>query len=162
MKSFLIPRLGAIRLESLDFADVTRFLGALRKDGVGERTQQLCHNILRAALKRAVRARIIRANPMDGIPAPRHDRREVAPWTREESTAVIAAAAAGRFGALYVLVIRLGLQFPGEVLGLRWTDVDLRAGEVYLSKQLLTRGRQRAPTKTEARRAAPHPSARRR
>jgi len=142
-----------VRLEQLDFEALQAFQADLRRDDPGNRTRQLCYDILRAALNRAVVTKAIRANPMLGIERPRVERREVAPWLHDEAQRVIEASRGDRFHALYVIELRLGLQFPGEVLGLRWdVDVDMKARTIRVGGQLATRGRQRAATKTVARR----------
>jgi len=149
---YLIPRLGAVRLASLDHEDLDRFFRALKTERVGDRTRQLCYDTLRIPLRRAVRAGVLRASPIDAVTRPRYERREMTPWNAEEARAIVEASRTDRFHALYVLELRLGLQFPGEVLGLRWSDVDLKKRELYLSTQLATRGRKTVATKTDARR----------
>lgn len=151
-ESYLIPRLGGARLEALETVDIEKMLHDLRAEGVGDRTRQLCYDTLRIPLRRAVRAKMLAYNPIEAVSRPRYERREMTPWTPEEARAVVEASRSDRFHALYVLELRLGLQFPGEVLGLRWSDVDLKKREIYLSTQLTGRTRQSGPTKTEARR----------
>lgn len=152
VSAYLIKHLGGVRLAALELGTLEHFFADLRRDGVGDRTRQLCYDVLRSALKRAVRARILPFNPLEEISRPRVERREVDPWSAEEASLVIEASKADRFHALYVLELRLGLQFPGEVLGLRWDqDVDLKARKLRVGGQL-TGERVRGGTKTAARR----------
>ncbi len=153
VERYLVPRIGAIRLEDVDHAAVAAFLAQLRRDDPGDRTRQLCFDVLRAALNHAVIAKKLPSNPMLGTERPRVERREITPWLQSEANLVLEEARDDRFYALYVLELRLGLQFPGEVLGLRWDyDVDMKARKIRVGGQLATRGRKRAATKTVARR----------
>jgi integrase len=51
------------------------------------------------------------------------------PWTAEELRAFLAAAEGDRFYPIFVLLVSTGMR-RGEVLGLRWADVDLDAGRL--------------------------------
>ncbi|MFI1615597.1 tyrosine-type recombinase/integrase [Streptomyces lydicus] len=65
-------------------------------------------------------------------------RQEVEPLTAEEGRRLLAAARSNRLWAAYELAVRIGLR-RGEVLGLRWSDVDLHEGVVTV-RQALQRG----------------------
>jgi len=153
VEKHLIPALGNLFLDEITLDDLEQFSAKQRRNGVGDRTRQLTHAVLRAAMKRAVRGRVLAASPMDGLSAPRYESPEMTPWTADEARRVVAAARTDRLGAVYIVALRLGLQFPGEILGLQWGDVDLKVGEIYLTRQLNKGGAaDRAPTKTRARR----------
>jgi len=148
---YLIPRLGILRLDRIDYAALETFRVRLRKDGIGDRTRQLCHDVLRVALRRAVRAKIIPSNPIESVERPRTVSREVDPWSASETMRVLKAARDDRYHAVYEIMLRLGPQFPGEVFGLRWEDVDLEKGTLRIGAQLGAGGK-RAATKTDFRR----------
>lgn len=56
--------------------------------------------------------------------------------------------------ALYVLTIRLGFR-RGEILGLRWRDVDLDAGVIHIRQQVNHEGQITTPKSPKAKRALP-------
>lgn len=60
---------------------------------------------------------------------------EAAYLTRDEAQAFLQAAKGDRFGALYSVAIPLGLR-QGEILGLRWDDLDLDAKQLRIHSQL--------------------------
>ena len=93
--------------------------------------------MLRSALSTAVREELIERNVAELVTAPRQRKRRVLPWSSEEARRFLESARSESdpMYAAYVLVVVLGLR-KGEVLGLRWDAVDLRAREVVVDHQL--------------------------
>ncbi len=138
-------------LTELDGGTIVDFLRRLRDADPGDRTRQQCFDILRAALNAGIATGQIQGNPLRGCERPRAVRREVTPWMLDEVDLILAAAKNDRFFALYVMEFSLGLQFPGEVFGLRWDlDVDMQHRTVRVGGQAVKGHRE--PTKTKARR----------
>lgn len=104
------------------------------------------HRVLRSALAEGMRWNLIARNPADAVRAPRAKPREMTILTPDEVRAFFAAAKGDEHECLYVLAVHTGLRL-GELLGLRWRDVDLIAGWLEVSASL-TRGGQRRPPKT--------------
>lgn len=105
------------------------------------------HTVLRRALRKAVKDRLLTRNPaadLDHTPkrrkAPAEDAR-VNCWTAGEAKTFLAAAkAAGpQAAALYTVAIDSGAR-KGELCGLRWEDVDLDRGRIRIVQQLVTPG----------------------
>jgi integrase len=63
------------------------------------------------------------------------ERAEFEPLTAEEAGRLLAAAKGDRLEALYVLALTTGLR-RGELLGLRWQDVDLDERVLYVRRSL--------------------------
>jgi integrase len=92
--------------------------------GHSPRTVQYALHVLRIALARAVRWGLVPRNVATMVDGPRVPRRRVPVLTGEEAQRFMIAVRDDRLGALYVVALSLGLR-QGEVLGLRWSDVDL-------------------------------------
>ena len=75
-------------------------------------------------------------NVADAATAPRPTKKEKRPFTPDQARALLEAASGDRFEALYVLAITAGLR-RGELLGLRWQDVDLERGSLQVRQQLV-------------------------
>jgi integrase len=146
----LIPGLGRKRLGRLTAQDVRAFVTQTRQEcqcckhgwdaqlaeprccALGQccdsrlsaRMVQSIHAVLRNALESAVREEIIPRNvaKLVQVPAPKYKVNRG--LTAQQAKATLRAASAHRLAALYVLALFLGLR-RGELLGLRWEDVDL-------------------------------------
>jgi integrase len=102
---------------------------------VSARTVQQVHAVLRAMLSQAVREELLARNVARLVQAPAPDREEIHPWAEAEARAFLAAARTHRLHALFVVALALGLR-RGELLGLRWSDVDLSAGQLRVWQTL--------------------------
>ncbi len=123
----LVPTLGNLpltKLRPLHIQDAyQRILGA----GLSARTALQCHRVLREALQHALQWQILARNPADAVEAPRPGPYEVPALSPEQVRRVIASAEQTPYGALVHTAVMTGLRL-GELLGLRWQDVDLDAG----------------------------------
>jgi integrase len=120
----LIPEIGQVRLAKLTPHDVQGMLNRKQASGLSGRGVQCIHAVLRAALNQAVRWGELQRNVAKLVKTPRATHRLVDPFTPEEARRFLGAIEGDRLEALYVLAIASGLR-QGEILGLRWEDVDL-------------------------------------
>ena len=131
----LKPALGRLKLKSLTAAHVRALYREKLDSGPSPRTVQYIHTTLRKALQDAVSDGLIPRNVVDGIKAPRPKKKEVNPLTPEQAQTFLGAARGDRFEALYVLAVHCGLR-EGELLGLKWDDVDLEAETLQVRRTL--------------------------
>jgi integrase len=96
---------------------------------------------LRTALKRAVRQRSIAWNPCDGVDPPRVERMEMRALGAAAASALIRACESGPIGAAIVTSLGTGLR-RGELLALRWGDVDLKTGLLTVQRAIERSDRQ--------------------
>ncbi|WP_369357188.1 tyrosine-type recombinase/integrase [Streptomyces sp. cg2] len=130
---YLVPMLGSKRLESLGVADVRRFLVRLEKQTTAA-TAKESHRVLRSALSSACREELITRNVAKLVEPPRTDSRELTPWTLDETLDFLAAARTDPLYAAFVLAIAMGLR-RGEIVGLRWADIDFDSRVLYVRQQ---------------------------
>jgi len=102
---------------------------------VSARTVQQIHAVLRAMLNQAMREELVARNVARLVQPPAPDRGEIRPWTDAEARAFLATARTHRLHALFVVALGLGLR-RGELLGLRWVDVDFAAGQLWVWQTL--------------------------
>jgi integrase len=132
----LTPGLGAHRLDKLEPEHVERFYAKMRAQGSKPATVHQAHRTLRTALNEAVRRRHITENPVRLAKAPRLTEEEVEPYSLEEISRLLEAAAERRHPVRWFLALALGLR-QGEALGLRWSDVDLANGVLRVRRSRL-------------------------
>jgi integrase len=110
-------------------------LGECCKKLPSDRTVRFLLVILRAALQHAVREDELPRNVARNVELGMGTRREIEPLTVQEGRQLLAAARDNRLWAAYELAIRIGLR-RGELLGLRWSDVDLYEGVLTVRQAL--------------------------
>jgi integrase len=157
-EAYVIPRLGGRRLDTLSSADLTRLYAELLESGgrggraLAPRTVRHVHTTLRKALADAVEARLIPYNPAEAAKAPRRtETREPAVWTPEQVRAFLAVAIEDRLAALWTLAASTGMR-RSELLGLRWSDLNLDMGDLSVRQVWVAYGKTHAlkEPKTEA------------
>ena len=135
----LKPTIGRLKLKNVT---PTHLRGLYREKldaGASNRTVQYIHTTLRKALQDAVSDELIPRNVADGIKAPRPTKKEINPLSPEQARMFLEAIRDDPLEALYVLAIHRGLR-QGELLGLKWDDVDLLTGTLLVRRTLsLTR-----------------------
>jgi integrase len=93
------------------------------------------HHVSHKGLRQAVTWNLIPRNPADDVKAPTPTPKEMHPLSAEEARRLLDAARRDRFEALYVLGIHTGMR-RGELLGLKWDDVDLEDATVRVRRTL--------------------------
>jgi integrase len=147
----LIPALGHIQVQKLTVAQVQQFYADKIEGGAGRRTVELCHLCLHRALDMAVHLGVVGRNVTDAVQAPKTSREERRAWSREEVRRFLAVARESHYGPVWLLMATTGMR-RGEVLGLRWQDIDLHAGTFSIRQQLQRVGGslRTGPVKTRA------------
>ena len=105
--------------------------------GLSPRTVQYIHVTLHKALKQAVQDGLIPRNATEAVKAPQVRRQEINPLSAEQVKVLLKTASGDRLEALFVLAIHTGLR-QGELLGLKWEDVDLESGTLRVRRTLAT------------------------
>lgn len=138
----IAPRIGSLPLQSVTAARLNAFYADLlatgRRDGKGglsPATVRYAHAIMRKALGDAVRWNLLTRNAADAADPPRQTRTQIRTWSARELRAFLKAVEEDRLYAAYVIAATTGMR-RGEVLGLRWQDVDIGAGRVSVSRSL--------------------------
>jgi integrase len=105
------------------------------ESGLAPRTVNYIHQTLHKALRQAVADGLVPRNVASVVKAPRPAKKEMRYLDLEQAEALLEAARGDRLEALYVLAIRTGMR-QGELLGLRWSDVDLETGTLQVRRTL--------------------------
>lgn len=132
-----VPTLGRIRLKTLTATHVRGLLREKLDAGLSPRTVQYVRFVLRKALDQAVADNLIPRNPVAGVKSPQVRREEIRPLSPEQARLFLRTAAetSDRLEALYVVAIHCGLR-QGELLALKWEDLDLEAGTLQVRRSL--------------------------
>jgi integrase len=137
-------------LQQLTGAHINAFYAQLlseKKDGtkrsLSASTVRRVHATLHRALRDAVRWNRLQRNPVDAADPPRLSSAdlEMKVWSRKELKAFLASARESRLYPLWLTLATTGMR-RGEVLGLRWQDIDLEAKTISIRQTRVMYGYQ--------------------
>lgn len=144
----VIPRLGHIPLQRLAGAHIQRFISELakgdpakKKKGLAPSSIHLIYNMLHKAMKDALEWELIGADPCRGVKLPRNVQEEVQALDAEQAQVLLEAVQGTPLYGIVTLALATGLR-RGELLALKWSDLDLDRGilqvqrtDVYINGQ---------------------------
>ena len=142
----LIPGLGSIQLNRLTQADLQQFFRTMKESGrksnaekrgkgMADRSVRSCHAVCQMALDKAVEEKLIHGNPAAGCRLPPIKGREMQVLTQEEMRRFLIQAKAEGMYELFLLDLTTGMR-RGELLALRWDDLDFATGKLRIDKQI--------------------------
>ena len=142
----IIPALGRIPLDKLTARDIQQFYTNLKKSGrlsrtelygagLSDQTVRGIHTTLRAALDKAAEEKLIFRNPADSYKPPSARPREMQVLTPEEIQRLLIQAKEDGCYELLLLELATGLR-RGEILALRWSDLNFRTGALRVERQV--------------------------
>jgi integrase len=143
IKKHIVPAIGAVALQKLNGTRIDAFYAHLRtagrrdgKGGLAPQTVQHIHMLLSQILASAVKAQKLRQSPMVAVQTTPKVRREEIQVLDEVELAALFRRLKGR--SIYmpvVLAASTGMR-RGEVLALRWRDIDLHRGDLRVAQVL--------------------------
>ena len=141
LNTLLSPRFGKVELEEIDGSYLSELDAELARDALAPSTRRNVHIVFRSVLRCAVAAGLLAAMP--AVPKlPKVGRKVVTSFHRDDLDAILAVASS-QARLAFGLAAFAGLR-AGEVRGLRWSDVDLRANTLTVRRSI-TRGQETTP-----------------
>jgi integrase len=124
VRNHVAPALGHIRLAKLTPGHLQSFYQSRLADGLAPGSVRQQHAILYRALSQAQRWRLVRENVAAATDPPKPRPKEMRPLDADQAKRLLDAARGERFEAVFVVALTTGARI-GEILALRWEDVDL-------------------------------------
>ena len=149
---YILPALGKLRLQAIVPAHIRQLYLRLQMEGKGARTIQLVHVTLRCAFAQAVKEGLIGHSPLDAVERPKVETKQFQIFTEEQARKFMMTAKGHPYEALFYLALTTGMR-KGEILGLKWSDVDWEKSMLRVERQLQQvsfNGGALAPTKTKS------------
>jgi integrase len=134
------PHLGSApiqKLKTINFAELYGKLQAPKPAGAGlaPRTVGHVHRLLHRIFSHAVKWTIITRNPVSAAEPPRVSRAEIQILSPDQIKTVLAALRGRRIYPVTVIGLATGMR-RGEILALRWGDVDMDTGRIRVERSL--------------------------
>lgn len=148
LRDYIVPRVGRIRLADLQHRDVQRIADNLLSEGRDPSTIRNALMPLRVIFRRAVEDGDLAVNPCAHLrlPAVRGRRERIA---SPEKAQRLLAALPERDRPVWATALYAGLR-RGELMALRWDDVDLAAGVIRVERSYDDKGRVEVEPKSRA------------
>jgi integrase len=141
MTSYVVPRLGNVRLTSLTPARLGALYNELGKSGsktggqLSPTTVRYAHTVLGKALQDAVEWGLVARNVARVAKPPRRSTPDMTVWSPPEARRFLSHVRDDRLFPLWFMLLSTGMR-RGEAVGLRWADVDLDAGVASVRRSL--------------------------
>lgn len=125
-----------IRLKKLEGRILQEFYNyKYREEGLSAKTLRNYHMALHKCLQQAVKERLIVTNPCDAVTLPSGEKPEIAALTNEQQRALVQISYRHRYGVFVRLDLSTGLRM-GELLALRWEDIDLVGAQLTVKRTI--------------------------
>src|SRR5260370_7813075 len=135
----IVPVLGGLMLTKLQPAHISqayaKALASGRRDGTGglsARTVTHIHRVLREALQQAVQWQMLARNPADAVKPPKVERKQMSVLDTDATARLIEAARGSDLAVPILLGVLCGLR-RGEIVALRWRNVDLERAQLSVT-----------------------------
>jgi integrase len=129
------PSIGRVKLKNVNALHIQGLYRERLDSGLSPSTVQKIHHVLHKGLRQAVRWNLIPRNPADDVKSPTPAPKEMHPLSASEARRLLDAVQGDRLEVLYVLAVHTGMR-RGELLGLKWDDVDLENASVRVRRTL--------------------------
>ena len=132
--SYLLPKLAPLQIQAF----YSRALAKGRKDGKGGLSAQSVvhfHRLLHKAFAQAVKWQLLARNPIQAVEPPRAERQEMRALDEDETASLLSLLSESRLYMPVMLAVTTGLR-RGEILGLRWSNIDLATGTITVVQSL--------------------------
>src|SRR5579875_474333 len=136
----ILPTLGKVTLQKLSPQQLQKLYNSKLQEGYAPQTVKHIHRVLHKALNDALRWNLVARNVCDAVDTPRVPRHEMQALNAEQAQHLLATARGEALEALYVLALTTGMR-QGELLGLKWEDVDIAHQKVQVRRSIARVGK---------------------
>lgn len=127
------PEIGYLKLTQVRPDHLQYLYSKKLESGLSKRTVQYIHAVIRRALNLAVKWGLIVRNPTDVVSAPKPPKKALKLLTEEQTIIFLEFVKNHRWYPIYLIGVATGMR-EGEILGLRWEDVDFKSSSISVNQ----------------------------
>ena len=144
IEGHIIPALGHLKLSELQTAHIQRLYNEKLKSGrldgkpggLTPKSVRFIHTVIHSCLEQARKEGMITINPASAVRLPKLEQREIRYLDSGEIKEFLEVARDSKHFAAFFLALNTGMR-RGEILGLRWKDIDLEEGQLTVNQGLV-------------------------
>lgn len=160
VRCHLKPAIGSLPLKDLRPEHLQRLYNEKFASGLSPSTLKHIHLVIHGALQQALKNQLVVRNVSEATTLPRGERKDIRALSPEEEDRFLEVLGEDRLGPAFITLLGTGLR-RGELLALRWQDVDLTEGVIHVRRDMV-RTKQKGlvfqePKTAKSRRSIPLP-----
>lgn len=132
-RKWVAPTVGAMVIKEIGVSDCQRVIAKAQAE-LAPNSLMVVRSVLHQILRCAQEEQLITVNPAEFVRLPKRPEKRIRVLTVEEAGRLLDSVAGTEFSAPCFLACVLGLR-RGELLGLRWSDLDRQRGELTIQRQ---------------------------
>lgn len=141
INNHILPALGHLSISSITPRHIQDFYNDLHSNGkLSDENIQKCHTIINESMKKAASWEMISKNPVSLVERPKARKKEMQVWTLEQAHAFLEASKDDMYYIVFLLALTTGMR-KGEILGLRWKDVDFDKRTISITQIMSSDGK---------------------
>jgi integrase len=160
IKSHITPSIGRYPLAKLNPIIIQNLITELKTKGLADGTVKRIYSIIHTSLSVAEKMQMVPKNVASLVDKPKVNRRQLQVWDVKDVKKFLAETAGkSRYSIVFLLAVYTGMR-QGELLGLRWSDIDFERATIHIQQTLSHDGKELNPhakTKTSIRSVAISP-----
>ncbi|AOM82058.1 site-specific integrase [Salisediminibacterium beveridgei] len=139
-KSIILPFLGEVKLNNIKPQLIYQFYGKMNDDSFAGATRAKVHDLLKDSFQYALNLQHIKISPMETVERPKKGTRDITVWNSEQINEFLSLAENSPYFIVYYIALVTGMR-QGEILGLRWEDIDFESGTIFITQTRKTDGK---------------------
>lgn len=141
VKNHILPSLGHIEMCKLSPIVIQQLYNKLKSGGyMSDENIRKVHTIIKDSLNKAVKWDLINKNPASLVDSPKVAKSEINVWDTDEVKRLLDTTKSSRYYIAFLLAVTTGMR-RGEILGLRWKDINFKDETLHVTQILSVDGK---------------------